>query len=167
MQGGYSTNFGAGISNIKSGRGIEDQILMVTFKSLISRLTATPKEIKAPENMVKLFRVPIRINAYDIFFLSFFLLSITLISPSRCTTMRDYWWITLRKPTEEYFDKCFWAAWSIQQSSLEEKIFKRRKWLGKKILIPCYRVIFLIFASNSVVLTLQAYTAGWPGRPDG
>lgn len=53
-QGSYSINFGAGINNIKTGRGIESQILMATFRTLVSRLTATPKEIKAPENMVNL-----------------------------------------------------------------------------------------------------------------
>ncbi|XP_065199931.1 protein unc-80 homolog isoform X3 [Planococcus citri] len=51
FQGGYSTNFGAGLNNIYGGRGIEGQILMATFKIFVSRLTATPKEIKAPENM--------------------------------------------------------------------------------------------------------------------
>ena len=52
LQAGYSTNFGAGLSNICGGRGIEGQILIATFKIFISRLTETPKEIKAPENMV-------------------------------------------------------------------------------------------------------------------
>ncbi len=42
------------MNNIHSGRGVEGQILTLTFKTLISRLTATPKEIKAPENMVNI-----------------------------------------------------------------------------------------------------------------
>lgn len=52
MQGGYATNFGAGVNNARGGRGIEGQIFDVTFKTLVSRLTAAPKKIKAPENMV-------------------------------------------------------------------------------------------------------------------
>lgn len=51
-QGGYLTNFGAGMNNICGGRGVEGQILMLTFKTFVSRLTSTPREIKAPENMV-------------------------------------------------------------------------------------------------------------------
>jgi len=41
------------VNNLKCGRGVEGQILMSTFKTLITRLTSTPKEIKAPENMVR------------------------------------------------------------------------------------------------------------------
>lgn len=46
------------MGNIYGGRGLEGQILMATFKIFISRLTATPKEIKAPENMVSAQAMP-------------------------------------------------------------------------------------------------------------
>lgn len=51
-QAGYATNFGSGANSSKSNRSVESYIVGLTFKTLITRLTATPKEIKAPENMV-------------------------------------------------------------------------------------------------------------------
>ncbi|XP_069694360.1 protein unc-80 homolog isoform X2 [Periplaneta americana] len=49
-QGGYATNFGAGLGGGGS-RGIEGQIMANVFKALVTRLARSTKELKAQENM--------------------------------------------------------------------------------------------------------------------
>lgn len=51
-QGGYATNFGAGINS--GGRGVEGQVMKNIFKALITRLVKSNKDLKLPENMVGL-----------------------------------------------------------------------------------------------------------------
>lgn len=50
-QGGYSTNFGAGLKGGGS-RGVEGQIMTAIFKTLVSRLVKSLKELKTQENVV-------------------------------------------------------------------------------------------------------------------
>ena len=51
-QGGYATNFGAGLGG-GGTRGIEGQIVANVFKALVTRLAKSSKELKAQENMVR------------------------------------------------------------------------------------------------------------------
>ena len=51
-QGGYATNFGAGMGGGSGGRGVEGQIMANVFKTLVSRLVKFNKDLKTPENMV-------------------------------------------------------------------------------------------------------------------
>jgi hypothetical protein len=51
-QGGYATNFGAGLGG-GGTRGIEGQIMASVFKALVTRLVTSAKELKAQENMVR------------------------------------------------------------------------------------------------------------------
>lgn len=51
-QGGYATNFGAGLGG-GGTRGIEGQIMASVFKALVTRLVKSTKELKAQENMVR------------------------------------------------------------------------------------------------------------------
>lgn len=53
-QGGYATNFGAGLGGGSGGRGVEGQIVANVFKTLVSRLVKTNKDLKNPENMVNI-----------------------------------------------------------------------------------------------------------------
>ncbi|XP_046670285.1 uncharacterized protein LOC124360589 isoform X5 [Homalodisca vitripennis] len=48
-QGGYATNFGAGLGG--GGRGVEGQIMTNVFKALVTRLVKSNKDLKLPENM--------------------------------------------------------------------------------------------------------------------
>jgi hypothetical protein len=52
-QGGYATNFGAGLGGGGS-RGIEGQIMASVFKALVTRMVKSAKELKTQENMVKI-----------------------------------------------------------------------------------------------------------------
>ncbi|XP_021940294.1 protein unc-80 homolog isoform X4 [Zootermopsis nevadensis] len=49
-QGGYATNFGAGLGGGGS-RGIEGQIMASVFKALVTRMAKSAKELKTQENM--------------------------------------------------------------------------------------------------------------------
>lgn len=49
-QGGYATNFGAGLSG--GGRGVEGHIISAVFKALVTRLVKSAKELKSTENIV-------------------------------------------------------------------------------------------------------------------
>lgn len=51
-QGGYATNFGAGLTG--GGRGVEGQIMMIVFKTLVTRLVKSNKELKISDNMVRI-----------------------------------------------------------------------------------------------------------------
>jgi hypothetical protein len=51
-QGGYATNFGAGLGGGGS-RGIEGQIIANVFKTLVTRLVKSAKELRSQENMVR------------------------------------------------------------------------------------------------------------------
>lgn len=51
-QGGYATNFGAGLGGGGS-RGIEGQIMASVFKALVTRMAKSAKELKTQENMVR------------------------------------------------------------------------------------------------------------------
>ncbi|KAE8737653.1 hypothetical protein FOCC_FOCC016879, partial [Frankliniella occidentalis] len=48
-QGGYATNFGAGLSG--GGRGVEGHIMSAVFKALVTRLVKSAKELKSTENI--------------------------------------------------------------------------------------------------------------------
>lgn len=50
-QGGYSTNFGAGLKGGGS-RGVEGQIMTSIFKTIVTRLGRSLKELKTQENVV-------------------------------------------------------------------------------------------------------------------
>lgn len=52
-QGGYATNFGAGVGG-GGIRGVEGQIMSHTFKPLVTRFVNSTKEIRAPENLVSI-----------------------------------------------------------------------------------------------------------------
>nr|CAD7443506.1 unnamed protein product [Timema bartmani] len=52
-QGGYATNFGAGLGG-GGTRGIEGQIMASIFKTLVTRLAKSIKELKTQDNMVKI-----------------------------------------------------------------------------------------------------------------
>jgi hypothetical protein len=52
-QGGYATNFGAGLGGGGS-RGIEGQIMASVFKALVTRMVQSAKELKTQENMVRI-----------------------------------------------------------------------------------------------------------------
>ncbi|KAK6643812.1 hypothetical protein RUM43_000075 [Polyplax serrata] len=49
-QGGYATNFGAGLKG-RGSRGVEGQIISSVFKALVSRLVKSLKELKTQENV--------------------------------------------------------------------------------------------------------------------
>ena len=51
QQGGYATNFGASLGGAGS-RGIEGPIIACIFKSLVTRLVDSYKELKNPDNTV-------------------------------------------------------------------------------------------------------------------
>jgi len=51
-QGGYATNFGAGLGGGGS-RGIEGQIIANVFKTLVTRLVKSAKELRSQENLVR------------------------------------------------------------------------------------------------------------------
>ncbi|KAJ1528104.1 hypothetical protein ONE63_008019 [Megalurothrips usitatus] len=50
-QGGYATNFGAGLSGGGGGRGVEGHIVSAVFKALVTRLVKSAKELKSTENL--------------------------------------------------------------------------------------------------------------------
>nr|CAD7425389.1 unnamed protein product [Timema monikensis] len=53
-QGGYATNFGAGLGG-GGTRGIEGQIMASIFKTLVTRLAKSIKELKTQDNMQSLY----------------------------------------------------------------------------------------------------------------
>lgn len=64
-QGGYATNFGAGINS--GGRGVEGQVMKNIFKTLITRLVKSNKDLKLPENMVGLLLLMLLVYLYKYF----------------------------------------------------------------------------------------------------
>lgn len=75
-QGGYATNFGAGLGG--AGRGVEGQIMTNVFKALVTRLVKSSKDLKLPENMVSVCPKLSPFSHLYIFFFKMVMLAFTI-----------------------------------------------------------------------------------------